>query len=145
MKPNGKCTILVIDDDIRTRVVLEDILREKGWEVESVRTGHEGVRRVLNNGIDVAIVDIKLPDCNGMDVIRVIKEYHPEVYIIALTAYPNVEDAVKALKYGAFDYIEKPVDLVEITKSVERAVRDLRNNVHLRKKSTSNYYRSNLQ
>lgn len=115
-------SIIVIDDDIRTRITLEEIFEEAGYTVECFRTGNEGVKRILNNNIDIAIIDVRLPDTSGLDVLKLIKEYQPKTCCIVLTAYPNVEDAVKALKTGAYDYIEKPIDPSEIKRVIEELV-----------------------
>jgi DNA-binding NtrC family response regulator len=115
-------SIVVVDDDIRTRIAIEESLADSGFTTECFRTGNEGIRHILTNEVDVAIIDVRLPDTNGIDVLRLVKEYQPKVLCVLMTAYPNVEDAVRALKSGAYEYIEKPLDLKQITTVINKAI-----------------------
>jgi DNA-binding NtrC family response regulator len=124
MKNEKNILVAVIDNDIMTRVTLEEILEEAGFTVECYKTGSEGMRRVLNSYVDVLLIDVRLPDMNGIEVLRLTKEHQPSSCCILMTAYPTVEDAVKALKIGAYDYLEKPVDFKLIVETIRRAIEE---------------------
>ncbi|MBK5258011.1 MAG: sigma-54-dependent Fis family transcriptional regulator [Thermoanaerobaculia bacterium] len=103
--------VLVIDDDRATSAGMADVVEEWGYEPEladTVKAGWAAISRLVP---DVAIVDLKLPDGSGLDLLHRIKETYPDVSVIILTGHATVDSAVKALKVGAEDYVTKPVDL----------------------------------
>jgi Response regulator containing CheY-like receiver, AAA-type ATPase, and DNA-binding domains len=103
--------ILIVDDNHATSAGMADVIEEWGYEVEvadSVKAGWNAVSRLVP---DCAVVDLKLPDGSGLDLLRRLKETYPDVSVIILTGHATVDSAVKALKVGAEDYITKPVDL----------------------------------
>ena len=114
--------VLIVDDDRATSAGMADVVEEWGYEPEvadTVKAGWASINKLLP---DVAIVDLKLPDGSGLDLLHRIKESFPDVSVIILTGHATVDSAVKALKVGAEDYVTKPVDLPRlqvILKSVE--------------------------
>jgi two-component system, NtrC family, response regulator AtoC len=114
--------VLIVDDDRATSAGMADVVEEWGYEPEvadTVKAGWSAINKMLP---DVAIVDLKLPDGSGLDLLHRIKENFPDVSVIILTGHATVDSAVKALKVGAEDYVTKPVDLPRlqvILKSVE--------------------------
>ncbi|HEV7763933.1 MAG TPA: sigma-54 dependent transcriptional regulator [Thermoanaerobaculia bacterium] len=114
--------VLIVDDDRATSAGMADVVEEWGYEPEvadTVKAGWAAVNKLLP---DVAIVDLKLPDGSGLDLLHRIKETFPDVSVIILTGHATVDSAVKALKVGAEDYVTKPVDLPRlqvILKTVE--------------------------
>ncbi|HET8799247.1 MAG TPA: sigma-54 dependent transcriptional regulator [Thermoanaerobaculia bacterium] len=114
--------VLIVDDDRATSAGMADVVEEWGYEPEvadTVKAGWAAISKLLP---DVAIVDLKLPDGSGLDLLHRIKESFPDVSVIILTGHATVDSAVKALKVGAEDYVTKPVDLPRlqvILKSVE--------------------------
>jgi two-component system response regulator AtoC len=114
--------VLIVDDDRATSAGMADVVEEWGYEPEvadTVKAGWSSITKLLP---DVAIVDLKLPDGSGLDLLHRIKENYPDVSVIILTGHATVDSAVKALKVGAEDYVTKPVDLPRlqvILKSVE--------------------------
>ncbi len=114
--------VLVVDDDRATSAGMADVLEEWGYEPEladNVKAGWTAISRLVP---DVAIVDLKLPDGSGLDLLHRIKEQFPDISVIILTGHATVDSAVKALKVGAEDYVTKPVDLPRlqvILKSLE--------------------------
>lgn len=103
--------ILIVDDDRPTSAGMADVIEEWGYEPEvadNVKVGWAAVSKLVP---DVAIVDLKLPDGSGLDLLHRIKESYPDVSVIILTGHATVDSAVKALKVGAEDYVTKPVDL----------------------------------
>src|SRR6266576_714602 len=114
--------VLVVDDDRATSAGMADVVEQWGYEVEAADTVKAGWAAVSKLVPDVAIVDLKLPDGTGLDLLHKIKETYPDVSVVILTGHATVDSAVKALKVGAEDYVTKPVDLPRlqvILKSVE--------------------------
>ena len=114
--------VLIVDDDRATSAGMADVVEEWGYEPEVADTVKAGWNAVNKLVPDVAIVDLKLPDGSGLDLLHRIKETFPDVSVVILTGHATVDSAVKALKVGAEDYVTKPVDLPRlqvILKSVE--------------------------
>lgn len=100
--------IMVLDDDAVTRRSLVELLAGYGYEAFSVGTGEEALEEAGSDEVDIALVDLKMPGMDGIEVLRRLKVVRPEVQVIMITAYATVETAVEAMKLGAFDYIMKP-------------------------------------
>jgi two-component system response regulator AtoC len=114
--------VLIVDDDRATSAGMADVVEEWGYEAEVADTMKAGWNAVSKLVPDVAIVDLKLPDGSGLDLLHRIKETYPDVSVVILTGHATVDSAVKALKVGAEDYVTKPVDLPRlqvILKTVE--------------------------
>lgn len=115
--------ILVIEDDPIERESLVDILREEGYEVEGVGSGGEALSLLKDGEFDLALLDNRLPDMEGIEILKTIKKILPSVEFIVITAYGTIEDAVRAMKMGAFHYITKPVNMEELLLLIERAIK----------------------
>lgn len=109
-----KGKILIIDDDESTRKSLMLIFRKKGYEIETVGSGHEGLEKVKEKNFNLVLVDIKLPDMEGIDLIEPLKEIHPDTAVIMVTAFASMETVMKALNLGASAYITKPLNMEEV-------------------------------
>jgi two-component system, NtrC family, nitrogen regulation response regulator NtrX len=106
--------ILIIDDEASVREVLKDILSDEGYEVLEAPDGIEGLRIMKTEPIDLVFLDIWLPKMGGIDVLKLIKEEYPVVSVLIISGHANVDLAVKAIKMGAFDFLEKPLDLTKV-------------------------------
>jgi len=115
-------SILIIDDEEAQRNVLSGYLQKKGFKVYSASSGNEGVDVTKNNLIDIVLSDYKMPDKTGIEVLEEVKKMNPEISFVILTAYGTVENAVKAMRLGAYDYISKPVDLDELDLLMEKII-----------------------
>lgn len=115
-------SILIVDDEDAQRSVLKGYLEKKGYRVFSASSGNEGIKTVQNNIIDIILSDFKMPDKTGLEVLEEVKKINPEISFVILTAYGTIENAVKAMRLGAFDYISKPVDLDELDLMIERII-----------------------
>ncbi len=114
--------VLIVDDDRATSAGMADVVEEWGYEPEVADTVKAGWNAINKLVPDVAIVDLKLPDGSGLDLLHRMKDTFPDISVIILTGHATVDSAVKALKVGAEDYVTKPVDLPRlqvILKSVE--------------------------
>jgi len=118
--------ILVVDDEHAICETLEMFLDEKGHEILIASTGEEGLRLFRENRPDVAILDIRLPDMNGLDLLAQIQNAAALTKVIMITAYQDMETTIQAMKRGAFDYIHKPLDADVVEKTVDRALQVLR-------------------
>jgi signal transduction histidine kinase/DNA-binding response OmpR family regulator len=120
-----KGSILVIDDERSMLGVLEQYLAERGYEIETAENGAKALDVCASRGFDVALVDLKLPDHTGLELIAALRERHPSMRCIIMTAFASLESTIEALKLNAFDYILKPFDLVKIGEVVDAAYNSL--------------------
>jgi DNA-binding NtrC family response regulator len=104
----SKGKILVIDDEDIVRTSCSRTLRPEGFEVSLAKNGAEGLKLASEDTFDLVLTDLKMPDMDGIEVLRSIKEKWPKTEVIIVTGYQTVDTAVKAIKLGAYDYIEKP-------------------------------------
>ncbi len=117
-----KHNLLIIEDDNLMRVTLTDFLEAKGHEVVACSCGADGIAEFNKEEFSLVISDVMLPDMNGLDILRKLKEKAPNSTILIITAYGTIKDAVEALKIGAFDYITKPFALDEFKLIIDKAV-----------------------
>jgi two-component system, NtrC family, response regulator AtoC len=118
-------TILVVDDESLIRWSLSERLKGDGYAVLEAETGAAALAK-LPEGVDLVLLDYKLPDTDGVSVLRKIKEFDPDTLVILLTAYATVETAVEAMKLGAYHFANKPFNLDEVSATVERALETTR-------------------
>jgi two-component system, NtrC family, nitrogen regulation response regulator NtrX len=114
--------ILVIDDEKSIRNALLEILEYEKFEVELAENGQEGLEKFAAGSFDVVLCDIKMPEMDGMEVLEKIFESGKDVQVIMITGHGNVETAVEAIKKGAYDFIEKPLDLNRLLITVRNAL-----------------------
>ena len=117
MKP-----VLIIDDEPQMRQMLARLLASEGYEVTQAETIKSGLKTLERNYFPVVLCDVKLPDGNGMEATKTIKDKYPETEIILLTAHGNIHDGVQAIKNGAFDYLVKGDDNTKIIPLVSKAM-----------------------
>ncbi|HDS08154.1 MAG TPA: sigma-54-dependent Fis family transcriptional regulator, partial [Bacteroides sp.] len=110
---------LIVDDDRNILTTLEIHLEESGLTVETASTGAEGLERYRNTTFDLVFLDLKLPDQNGLEVLRKMISLNTEAMIVIITAYATIDTAVQAVKTGAFDYLPKPFTPAQITRILE--------------------------
>jgi len=135
--PPDKARILIVDDEYSVRDSLEQWFRKDGYVTGSARDAHEALERVQDKSWDVALLDIRMPGMDGLELQKRLHDLQPRLAVIMMTAYASVESAVEALKAGAFDYITKPIDPDELSHLVRRAVEQRRlvsENARLREK-----------
>lgn len=118
-------TILVVDDEALIRWSLKDRLTEQGYRVIEADTAAAAIAK-SEEGPDLVLLDYKLPDGDGLQVLKKLKERDPDVLVILLTAFSSIENAVEAMKYGAYHYANKPFNLDEIALLVDQALETTR-------------------
>jgi len=112
--------ILVVDDEEKQRDLLAGFLKKKGYEVTTLASGREAIEKNRTEGFDLVILDLKMPEIDGIETMTKMKEIDPQTYFIILTGYGTVESAVEAMKVGAYDYLNKPINLDELELKIER-------------------------
>jgi len=115
--------ILVIDDDESIRTVLTTILEEKGYTVETAETGKQGIQKSHEKFYNLALIDIRLPDMEGTNVLQNLKQTTPKMRKIIITGFPSLQNAVEALNKGADAYIMKPFDMDKVLQTVEEQLK----------------------
>ena len=135
--------ILIIDDDDSLRRVMEFSLTEANYRVATAASGEEGLRLFAENAFDAVITDITMPGISGMDVLERLRQKDAAVPVLIITAYGTIENAVEAMKQGAFDYITKPFNRDELRLTLDRALkmsRLVKENVELRAEVQGKYH-----
>lgn len=115
-------TILVIDDERSIRNTLKDILEHEGYSVEIAENGQQGLQIIQEKSIDVVLCDIKMPQMDGMEVLSKIQEINSTIPTIMITGHGDIDTAVEAIKKGAFDFLQKPLDLNRILVTLRNAL-----------------------
>jgi DNA-binding NtrC family response regulator len=113
--------VLVADDEINIRRVLEAMLRREGYDVLTAANGNEAIDR-MSREVHTVITDLKMPGLDGMSLLRKLSSEYPDVPVVMITAHGSVENAVEAVKLGAFDYLEKPFEQEQIRQIVAKAI-----------------------
>ena len=118
--------ILIIEDEGSQRMLLREFLEERGYTVDEAETGEEGIKKVKKMAFDVVLIDIRLPDISGIEVLKEIRKINLEIKAIMITAFQDVKLVVESLKNGAFNYLVKPINLEELLINIRKAQENLR-------------------
>jgi DNA-binding NtrC family response regulator len=140
--------ILVVDDDSYVRESTEEILRRKGYQVDTSANGKDALVRLDEADFDLILSDIKMPEMDGIELLAAAKGKYPDIHVIMMTAFGSVDNAVEAMRKGAYDYIQKgSADPTEIELVVERALKyqdSQRENKRLRSELQDKYSFNNM-
>ncbi len=115
-------TILIVEDDPHVLLSYEEILKSSGYAVVKAESGEAAERILRTSSIDIAITDLKMPKMGGLEVLRIARNVDPETIVILITAYPTVDTAVEAMKFGACDYLVKPFSVEQLRAVVKEAL-----------------------
>jgi two-component system response regulator AtoC len=118
----SKRSILLIDDENSFRTLIGRELERAGYEVEGAGGIEEGRRALARRGFDVVLLDVRMPDGSGLEMLPEIKEQWPTTEVVMLTAFGTVEEAIRAMKQGAYDFLTKPCKLAELEAVLEKAL-----------------------
>ncbi len=135
--------ILVIDDESGIRSSLKGILEDEGFTVKTTDTGEKGLELLKTENFDLILLDIWLPEMNGIDILEKIKGQRENVQVVMITGHGTVESAVKATKLGAFNFLEKPLSLEKVLLTTKNALRQKKleeENLHLQAKVRARYH-----
>jgi len=117
-----KNKILVVDDEEALRTVLCAELEGEGYQVTSAVDGQDAINILGKNGFDLILLDIKMPNVDGFEVLKFVKEHWPKTKVVMLTGFADLKNAIESKKLGAEDFISKPYDLVDLLTTVERVL-----------------------
>jgi len=115
-------SILVVDDEVSVRTSLEKVLSKEGYITKTAGSGNDAIKILSKVPVDIVLSDLKMPDGDGLDLLRAVKKITPNTEVILLTGYGTVETAVEAMKEGAYDFITKPFKKAVILSTIERAI-----------------------
>jgi DNA-binding NtrC family response regulator len=134
-------SILIVDDEENIRKYLGQSLTKDGFEVFTAKYGKEGINLLVQKHIDVVLLDLNLPDMNGLDVLREIKKIDVQAVIIIITAYGEISTAVEATKLGAYEYLTKPFDVEDVKIVINKALNiiGLRNRINVLERQVGHY------
>ena len=110
--------ILIVEDEKLIRMSLRESLSSEGYVVSEAETGEAGLHRIREDAPDLVLLDYRLPDMTGIDVLRKAREIAPESGVILVTAHSTIGSAVEAIKLGAYDYLNKPVNLDDLLATI---------------------------
>jgi len=134
--------ILIVDDQESIRHFIEKAMTEEGYEVSSAGEGKTALRKATEELPDLVLLDLRLPDMHGLDVLKRVKEQDADLPVIIMTAFGDVESAVRAMKLGAHDYINKPINLEQLFLTIQKALENRtlwRELKHLRRQNTDRF------
>ncbi len=117
-----KYTILIADDEKNIRNGIAEYLEAEGYETITAEDGKEAIAVINKGSVDLVITDLKMPNVNGMEVLNYVVSHFPTMPVIILTGHGTVEDAVQAMRIGAFDFISKPLNLEHLVMLIQRAL-----------------------
>ncbi|MGE5257680.1 MAG: sigma-54-dependent transcriptional regulator [Hyphomicrobiales bacterium] len=116
--------ILFVDDDRAILELVREYLADVGYQVEVVDNGVKALEIIKNTAFEIVFTDIKMPDIDGLELLSAIKEYRPETEVIIVTGHGSMESAIKAMKYGSYDYLQKPFKLNVLKLIIDRIVEE---------------------
>lgn len=125
--PGDKPYLLIVDDQLGVRRLLFEAFTEEGYDVAMAASGLEAIARVKERLPNLILMDMKMPGMNGLEALQEIKKFYPQVLVIMMTAYGELEIVAEAMKIGAREYIPKPFDLNDLRTLVKSVLTE--NNV----------------
>ena len=117
----AKIRVLLVDDEVEFLGTLIKRMKHREIDVDGVGSGEEALTSLEEDPVDVVVLDVKMPDMDGIDVLREVKGRLPSIEVVMLTGYANIEVAVRGMELGAFDYLMKPIDIDELLHKIEDA------------------------
>ncbi len=116
--PDKKSSIMIVDDEPDILIVLGEFLSKEGFKVLTAKDGRQAIEKLKGNKVDLVLLDMAMPNLNGIETLRELKKLKPDVSVIMITAYRDAEKVVEAFRLGAYDCIFKPFDLKYLRQAV---------------------------
>ncbi len=120
----SKNSILVVDDELLIRDLLYDFFQDQGWEISIASDGKKAMEILKSKDIDLLLTDIKMPEMDGLELTKYVRENYPDMPVVLMTGFPSVDSAVTALRAKVEDYIVKPFNINKLYKTVESKVNE---------------------
>jgi DNA-binding NtrC family response regulator len=143
----GVIHILAVDDDVVACQLLQEVLHKEGYRVITATSGQDAIRLAQEVPFDLAILDIRMPDLSGIEVLKTLKRINAQMPVLMATAYSSMHTAIEAIRQGAYDYLSKPCKIEELTLTVKRALeqyRLLQENQYFRQELREKYRFENI-
>jgi len=143
----GRIHILAVDDDVVACQLLQEVLQKGGYQVSIATSGRQAIQLAQDVPFDLAIVDIRMPDVDGIEVLRSLKRANAQLPVLVITAYSSMDTAIEAIRLGAYDYLSKPCKIEELEITVKRALeqsRLLKENLYYRRELQGKYKFENI-
>jgi DNA-binding NtrC family response regulator len=137
--------ILIVDDDVKIREMLSDILTDKGYTVKSVGTGKEAVHESFKQLFNLALIDIRLPDMEGTELLTKLRKSEPETIKIIITGNATLDNSIAAANKGVDGFIVKPFDSKKLIKLIESKLKDQREKMRFDEKKVAEYIESRYE
>ncbi|MBI4574427.1 MAG: sigma-54-dependent Fis family transcriptional regulator, partial [candidate division NC10 bacterium] len=118
--------VLIVDDEDQMRELLTKVLEKNGYLMTAAADGAAALALLEREPVDLVLTDVRMPGLDGMEALRAIKEMNPEIVVIIMTAFGSIDQAVQAVKEGAYDYINKPFKIDEILLTIKKALEERR-------------------
>lgn len=112
-------SILVVDDELLIRDLLYDFFKDHGWDISIAENGEKAMEVMRAKNVDLVLSDVKMPQMDGLDLSRKLRESYPKVPVVLMTGYPSVDSVIDALRNKVVDYIVKPFNINQLYKTVE--------------------------
>ncbi|MCJ7831050.1 MAG: response regulator, partial [Dehalococcoidia bacterium] len=118
--------VLIVDDEEQMRELLAKVLEKNGYQVTTAGDGGQALALLEKEPMDLVVTDVRMPGLDGMEALKAIKELNPEIVVIIMTAFGSIDQAVQAVKEGAYDYINKPFKIDEMLLTIRKALEERR-------------------
>jgi DNA-binding NtrC family response regulator len=118
---SAKPKVLIVDDEERFRNTMCKLLKVEGFDASTAGSGPQALDELQQKGYDVVILDVRMPEMNGVQVLAEIRKIDPEIEVIIMTGYASVDTAKEIMKIGAYDYLLKPYAITELVEKIEAA------------------------
>lgn len=137
--------ILVVDDDETIRTTMKAILQDEGYMVDLAGTGKEAIHKTNEKNYNVALLDIRLPDMEGVELLKLLKDGVPRTRKIMVTGYPSMQNAISALNKNADAYLLKPVDVEKLLATVKQQLIDQENELKFSEQKVAEFIESRVK
>jgi DNA-binding NtrC family response regulator len=137
--------ILVVDDDETIRTTMKAILQDEGYQVDLAGTGKEAIQKTTEKNYNVALLDIRLPDMEGVELLKLLKDGIPRTRKIMVTGYPSMQNAISALNKNADAYLLKPVDVEKLLATVKQQLEDQENELKFSEQKVAEFIESRVK